>query len=362
MNSHFDKRNSEVRRASAQGGNIRNTTSKPFIDPKEQITNREMLEAACANLCHGTPDRYPIFGLRLKGEERGNGEEKFPVIVFYGSVDGHDLEDLILPEYWISISSLFRNPINVDWKNASEELLTRQLWIQPEIQLALATVREEKRTEQDQRRQEKIAKDAERIERQQKVLAQFRSQELPVPFVTTSVKAVDAPDQSAKLEASAGAKSGKHKKLEKLADILQVTQGTIEHDGLTIAVGEGPNKEVVVRVKKIPPEHEMVPFIGQAFFAKQTCLFYSSDSEGAPNWEGNSLLSYKLRTYLRKQLIAAGIELLPPLSGETVAQAENVLTPIPTDFEKSSVTVVAFDAKRSGLARRTSARQAVAVG
>lgn len=345
MTNANDQRNTQVRREGAVGGNTRRIAGKPFIDPNAQIKNRDKLEAACADLCRGKPNRYPIFGLGLKVEMIPGSPEDFPAVVFYGTVPGHDLEDLIEKGFWVSVGSLFRRAECTSWKNPSEELLTMQLWTQPEMRLALATVQEERRLEQ-------LAQNQERVNRREKVLAQLRTQEIPVPLIGTSVKAVVAPELSGKTEVNTGAKLGgrnKPARLERLADILHVTQGTIQHDGLTITVGKGPDEEIVVRLKNIPSNHEMGAFIGHAFFAKQSCLFYSGDSEGAPKWEGNAHMAYLLRTYLRKQLMTV-IELTPPVSGDTAAPAENAVASTSKDCEKSSV-VVAIDAKRSGPAR-----------
>ena len=83
-NPQDNKRNLATRRTAAEGGDTRNVASKPFIDPSEQVNDRDLLEAVCADLCRGKLGRYPIFGFGLKVEERGGNEEKFAVLVFYG--------------------------------------------------------------------------------------------------------------------------------------------------------------------------------------------------------------------------------------------------------------------------------------
>lgn len=276
------------------------------------ITEQSEVVQACLEILRGTPKLYPIFGIQLYVEERNAGPEKFAALVYHDALFGDEGQNLcgnIRDGFWIGVKELLGNPAKKDFKTMEHELLVLTLLAQPEMQTAI-----------DLFKQEETAARARAHEEKENLVAGLRNRLFGAS--NTAKPAVVKPSVSALTVAPIADKPKKARPvLNEIGEIFTTDLGELPHDGLTIFVGKGPQDTVAVRVKDVPEGHPMYEMGQKNIVARRDALFYSDDRETAPTERtSNNLLSYKLRSYLRSQLIAAGHTLLPPTSG---AQHQN---------------------------------------
>lgn len=289
----------------------RDAATKVQTAEVDWIKPGEPTERACLQIRQGKLGRYPIFGLKLKVEERRGRDEIFPALVFYGAkpgVEGLGLNEALKEGFWIGVSELDNDPSR-EFKDELRATLILTLLAQPEMQLALDEFRREQAAAieaEQHRRQEQERKMA---ENRQKLLANLRKQ-----FGTS--EAAPATEKMATA-------------FNSIEDMLTATSGSIEDDGITIYITRAPENGYAVRVKNVPEDHVLSEVAKKNIFALQDALYYADDRTSAPtDRTGNKPLGYQLRTYLRGRLMRAGVVLAPPTDGTCATNGDSGSVPL----------------------------------
>jgi hypothetical protein len=276
------------------------------------ITERSAAEAACLDILRGKTGTYPIFGIQLYVEDRPAGDQSFAALVYHDAKLGGDGQNLcgnLRSGFWVGVKSLLVD-LKRGFKNENEELFILTLLAQPEMQTAIGLYKKE---EQEARVRAATMK--------KNLLASLRSKVIDGKHpATTRVETAANPDEEAGLGSITG--------------ILTATHGSIEYDGLTVYITTAPEGGYAVRVKNAPDGHPMCEIASKpGIFAHQNALMYSDDAETERSeWTAAQHLGYKLRMYLRSQLMDAGMSLTPPVTtGKTTSNGNSVHTPAPEE-------------------------------
>ncbi len=269
------------------------------------VTEKSELVTAYRNMLHGKVGLYPVSGVQLEVVIRGTEGNEYPVLVYYDALygaDGHGLCGMIQSGFWMNTEVLtWAIGPNTKWTSDDQEMLTLTLLAQPEMQVA-----------REQFARERFEAERSREQAKRKMVDEGRANLL------------------AKLRADAGGNTEqKQAKAEPLllgsiSEILTAACGTIAHDNLTILVCRGPQGGNVVRIKDVPNGHDMTEVAMKNVFAHQDTLHFSDDRYGVPTDQSESInLAYKLRMYLRAQLVSNGVILTLPATGDDKAVGGN---------------------------------------
>lgn len=303
-----DPRQIEQARASAEG-------RQPRAVPEwDWIPDGKSAEEACLRMLRGEMGLYPIFGIQLAVEERG-WDQKFPALVFYDALygpEGKGLCGALRSGFWVGVSDLLLDPTR-GFKTEDRELLILTMLSQPEMQLALATFRKELADERQARQRQQE-------ENRARLLSALRQQfgnNNPPP--TAEPAEANTP---ATIGEPAKGKKAMRPQLGRMADILTASTGSFTYEGIELYVAKAPDGNNAVRLKSTPAGHTFEEIAKKNIFVLQSALMYKGDrpSCNPASYEGNELLRFQLRTWLREALQKDGVTLHEPVDfdGENV--------------------------------------------
>lgn len=273
------------------------------------ITGQDAIEKACLQILRGVPGRYPIFGIQAKVVIHEGERESFAALHYFDAKYGDEGQNLcgnLREGFWIGVRDLLKDP-SKGYKSDDHELFTLALISQPEMQVAIGLFREEEaaRRAEEKRRDEEAKREraTNRANALEKLRAKMDAGNAEVnPRAPATENQGDAPVHADRKVA--------RPTLNSIRDILPpTTSGTVEYDGVSFLVNNGPQNHIVVRVKNAPEGHELKDVMN--VYARQDALIFSADRPGTEPETDNAKKSKFLRDWLRAALQKEGVSLTP---------------------------------------------------